>query len=205
MFRLQVTELTKRFGARRVFKNIAFEISTGEILALVGPNGSGKTTLLLTLLGEYRPSKGSVLFAGTDGVLGEDDIRTRSALVAPYMNLYDSLTAEENLSFFAGLSGVHRTGKEINSILNRVGLEGRSGDLTGSYSSGMKQRLKFALALAIDPDYLFLDEPTTNLDESGKTIIYDIVADMQSHAVVVMATNEAEDQKFAQQFCRLGQ
>lgn len=204
MYRLSVSDLSKRFGSRKVFSGVSFDVLTGETLAVVGPNGSGKSTLLMTLLGEIRPSKGAVTFADDGGVLTETVLQRTTSLVSPYLNLYDSLSGEENLVFFSQVAGAHATGKEINALLCRVGLEGRGSDLVRAYSSGMKQRLKYALALMNQPEFLFLDEPTSNLDEDGKKIVYDIIEEYGRRAVVVIATNETEDQRFASQFCRLG-
>lgn len=204
MYRLSVSDLSKRFGSRKVFSGVSFDVLTGETLAVVGPNGSGKSTLLMTLLGEIRPSKGAVTFADDGGVLTETVLQRTTSLVSPYLNLYDSLSGEENLVFFSQVAGAHVTGKEINALLCRVGLEGRGSDLVRAYSSGMKQRLKYALALMNQPEFLFLDEPTSNLDEDGKKIVYNIIEEYGRRAVVVIATNETEDQRFASQFCRLG-
>ncbi|MBD3403882.1 ATP-binding cassette domain-containing protein [candidate division GN15 bacterium] len=204
MYRLTAKALAKRFGSRKVFSDISFEVGSGEVLAIVGPNGSGKSTLLMTLLGEYRPSKGEVIFSNDGSPLEEASVQATTSLVSPYLNLYDSLTAEENLVFFASVAGASVTGKTINGLLSRVGLEGRGADLVRAYSSGMKQRLKYALALMNGPEFLLLDEPTSNLDDQGKAIVYEIIEEYAGRAVVVIATNESEEQRFASQFCRLG-
>ena len=203
MYGLHADNLTKRFGARKVFSSIEFDLKTGDVIAVVGDNGSGKTTLIKTLLGEYRPTKGDVVFSCDGTALDEEGIRENTSLVAPYLSLYDGLTGEENLVFFASVAGLSITGKELNSLLSRVGLEGRGPDLAGAYSSGMKQRLKYAVALLSQPKFLFLDEPTSNLDEAGKKIVYDIIEEYRARAIVVIATNEAEDQKIASTICRV--
>lgn len=203
MYGLTAEKISKRFGARKVFTNIEFDLSVGEVLAVVGANGSGKTTLVKTLLGEYRPSKGTVRFKKNGDMLDEAGIRENTSLVAPYLNLYDSLSGEENIVFFASVAGLHLTGKEINALLDRVGLAGRGEDLAGAYSSGMKQRLKYAVALLSEPKFLFLDEPTSNLDEAGKKIVYDVIDEYRKQAIVIIATNETEDQSFASQICRV--
>jgi heme exporter protein A len=205
VYRLNAQNLSKRFGTRKVFKDISFELATGRSLAVVGPNGSGKTTLLLTLLGGYTPSRGEVGFYEDDRKLDADTIRDQTALVAPYLNLYDSLTAEENLVFFKAVSGGSVTGKELNSLFERVGLAGRADDPVGSYSSGMKQRLKYAAAILKQPAFLFLDEPTSNLDDDGKKIVFDIIEEFKKTSIVVIATNEAEERGFAEQICRVDQ
>ena len=105
MHRLVVSDLSKRFGRRTVFTGISFSLEAGQSVAVVGPNGSGKTTLVMTLLGGYRPSKGTVQYSESGETLSEEQIRAETSLVSPYLNLYDNLTAEENLVFFATVSG----------------------------------------------------------------------------------------------------
>jgi heme exporter protein A len=203
MYRLIATDLTKRFGPRKVFSKISFNLQTGDSLAVVGPNGSGKTTLLMTLLGAHQPTSGTVAFSENDANISDDRRRMETSLVAPYLNLYDNLTGEENLTFFATVSGSHVTGREINDLLARVGLEGRGDDLLRAYSSGMKQRLKYAVALLQNPAFLFLDEPTANLDEAGKRIVFDIIEQSRKSRIIVIATNEPEEQKLAGAICRV--
>jgi len=205
MHKLSVTGLAKRFGPRKVFSDISFELQTGQSLAVVGPNGSGKTTLLLTALNRYHPTRGEVVFYRANIRLDEDEVRSCTFLVAPYLYLYDDLTAEENLKFFATVAGRSVTGKGIDSLLARVGLERRGMDLVRAYSSGMKQRLKYALALLNEPEFLFLDEPTANLDEDGRQIVSRIIDEYRQKSVVVIATNEREEYDFASDICRLDQ
>lgn len=204
MYGLTATNLSKRFGPRKVFSEVTFELTAGQSLAVVGPNGSGKSTLLQTLLGVLRPNKGEVIFTHNGNKLDESGIRSSTALVAPYLNLYDQLTGEENLQFFATVSGGAVTGKEINRLLAKVGLEGRGSDRVGEYSSGMKQRIKYAVALLGQPGFLFLDEPTANLDEDGKRVVEQIIEEHRSGAVIVIATNDKEEYRLARQQVILG-
>jgi len=205
MFSLTADNLGKRFGERKVFADISFDLVTGGSLAISGPNGSGKSTLIMLLLGYYHPNKGVVYFKDEGQPLDDSLIRSRTSLVSPYLNLYDHLTGEENLTFFATVSGRSITGKRIDDLLKLVGLEGRGVDMVGSYSSGMKQRLKYAAALLNEPDFLFLDEPTANLDDLGKGIVREIIEEYRKKAIIVVATNEKEELSFASQLCRLGQ
>lgn len=203
MHRLAVTNLYKRFGDRKVLNDINFDVSTGESIAVVGPNGSGKSTLLLLLLQTLHPSKGKIEYSRDSKVMNDSEVRACTSLVSPYLNLYDNLSAEENLLFFSTVSGFNITGKEINQLLQRVGLDGRGPDLVGSYSSGMKQRLKYAVALLSKPAFLFLDEPTSNLDEAGKKIVVDVIEEYRAHTIIIIATNEREEQGLARQLCRV--
>ncbi len=205
MYRLAATHLYKRFGDRKVINDISFDLSTGDSMAIVGANGSGKSTLLMLLLAALHPSKGSIAYYEDDRQLNDSEVRACTSLVSPYLNLYDNLSAEENLIFFSTVSGGNITGKEINALLSRVGLEGRGPDAVGSYSSGMKQRLKYAVALLNEPAFLFLDEPTSNLDDAGKKIVVDLVNEYRSRTIILIATNETEEQGLAQKLCRVSQ
>ncbi len=195
--------MAKRFGGLKVFSDISFELRTGEVMAVVGPNGSGKTTLLMMLLKIGHPTRGDVNYYLEDNQLSEEDIRSSTALVAPYLILYENLTAEENLQFFASVSDAGLTGKEINGLLVQVGLKGRGLDLVSAYSSGMKQRLKYAVALSSKPAFLFLDEPTSNLDEEGKQLVFDLIEQHRKTSMIVIATNEREEQELADKLCRV--
>ena len=203
MFRLTVKNLSKKYGYRKVFSKINFELTSGQSLGVIGPNGSGKSTMLKVLLSLERPTKGNVEFLHDDKKINGEKIRDRVSFVAPYLNLYDHLTAEENLKFFSTVAGDNVTGKEINYLLSKVGLEGRGEDYVDGYSSGMKQRLKYAVALLNKPDFLFLDEPTSNLDEAGKKIVFNLVEKYRQNSIIIIATNEKEEYSLAQQFCRL--
>jgi len=203
MYSLIADSLGKRFGSRRVFANISFELQTGESLAITGKNGSGKSTLLMLLLGYHLPTKGQVSFKKDGLELTDSELRAGASLVSPYLNLYDHLTGEENLLFFSNASGRNVTGKRINELLSSVGLEGRGVDMVGAYSSGMKQRLKYAVALLNEPNYLFLDEPTSNLDVDGTKVVHGIIEEYKKRAIVLIATNEEEEYLLADRLCGL--
>ncbi len=199
-----VENLAKRFESRKVFKDISFELTSGESIAITGPNGSGKSTLILCLLAQYYPNKGKVSYYSDDIILSEVERQQSCGLVSPYLNLYGQLTAEENIKFFTSIRGNNITGKEIDDLLIKVGLEGRGSDNVNEYSSGMNQRLKYAVALANKPEFLFLDEPTSNLDDQGKEAIASIIEDVRHNTIIIIATNEKEEYSLATNKCRLG-
>lgn len=203
MNKLRVSDISKRFEARKVFSKISFELDTGQSIAVVGPNGSGKSTMLKVLLSLLRPTRGTIEFIQDGSQMSDSQIRSAVSFVAPYLNLYDHLTAEENLKFFSTVAGSSVTGKQINALLSRVGLEGRGEDFVQGYSSGMKQRLKYAVALLNEPKYLFLDEPSSNLDEAGRKVVNDIVEEYRSRSIIIIATNEKEEYSLAEQLCRV--
>ncbi len=200
--RLILEGLAKSYPGRPVFSGINVEINEGKRLVISGPNGSGKSTLMRIICGFVRPTAGKVTFKIEDRNLGRLEIRPHIGLVSPDLVLYDELTVFENLMFFAGVAGLHFPIDILSAKLDRIGLHGRGSDLVGSYSSGMKQRLKYCLALLRDPELLLLDEPTANLDDEGKSLISDII---ESHnGVVVIATNERTELRYGDEIVRLG-
>ena len=205
MLAIKVESLKKNFGERKVISSLNLELSQGESVAITGPNGSGKTTLLKLLLALLRPSSGKVTYFDNDRVLSREELRQRISFVAPYLSLYDQLSAEENLQFFTAVRGGNITGKEIDSLLLRVGLEGRGMDLVLEYSTGMKQRLKYAVALSNKPDFLLIDEPSSGLDDSGKAMMTALIEEQRDGSIIIIATNEKEEYSLASQQCRLDQ
>ena len=199
MFTITAEGLAKRFDSRWAFQDISCLAQTGKILLLTGPNGAGKSTLLQILLGLLRPSAGEVR-CEMDFSPKWLDISTRlghSAVVTPYYDLYDALTARETMRLFAELRGRDLAKEMALGWLARFGLAGRADDRVGAYSSGMRQRLKLALAFASEPDMLFLDEPASNLDAQGRAAFTDAVEQIRAHCLIVWATNESDERRFA--------
>lgn len=204
MIKLEVQNLAKRFGPRKVFDNIDFSLGQGQSLAVVGPNGSGKSTLLRLIIGLSIPTGGRVIFSDETRRLDFDRYRRHLSLVAPYMALYSPLSARENLHFFAKVNGDYITDTEIEKALTTVGLEGRGDDFVAAYSSGMMQRLKYAVALLKNPSILLIDEPTANLDDEGKKIVFDLIESRRHDSIIIIATNEREEYRLADTLCQLG-
>lgn len=205
MLAIKVENLGKNFGERKVISSLNLELRQGESVAITGPNGSGKTTLLKLLLALLRPSSGKVTYYDDDRVLSREELRHRISFVSPYLSLYDQLSAEENLQFFTAVRGGNITGKDIDSLLLKVGLVGRGMDLVSEYSTGMKQRLKYAVALSSKPDFLLIDEPSSGLDDSGKAMMTALIEEQRSGSIIIIATNEKEEYSLASQQCRLDQ
>ena len=204
MLKLEIDKLAKWFGQRKIFEDINLTLEIGQSAAIIGPNGSGKTTLLRLIMGLSYPTRGEVIFSEDGKKLDFDGYRKRMALVSPYLSLYDALTGLENLRFFAKVDGRAVSNDEMNEVLEKVGLGGRGEDFVGAYSTGMKQRLKYAVALLKDPAIFLVDEPSANLDESGKNIARGIIRAKKKDSLLILATNEKEEYELAGQFCQLG-
>jgi heme exporter protein A len=200
--RLIIDNLAKSYPGRPVFENVSAQVEHGERLIITGPNGSGKSTMVRILCAFARPSKGDVALEIDDSKLSRLEMRPHIGLVSPDLVLYDELTALENMSFFSGVAGHHFEKPELVKKISSVGLEGREDDFVGSYSSGMKQRLKYCLAILSNPELLILDEPTSNLDARGKELADEII---RSHTgIVIIATNESSELKYGDQLVKLG-
>ena len=204
MLKLEADNIAKWFGERKVFENIGFSLEPGQSLAVIGPNGSGKTTLLRIIIGLTPPTKGNISFLRDGKSLDFNIYRKELSLVSPYLSLYGSLTACENLRFLSKLNGNDIDNKTINNVLEQVGLEGRGDDYVSEYSSGMQQRLKYAAALIKNPSVLLLDEPTANLDDFGKKKVFDLIKTYRPDSIFIIATNEKEEYSLAESVCQLG-
>lgn len=200
---LKVKELKKTFNRRLVFNNLNFEVESGEKIVITGKNGSGKSTLLKILSGVLTESSGSFEYLVNNQRIDREEIYKIVGLVSPYLVLYDEFTAFENLKLFSRIRNIKIDDDQINQILERVGLTERQNDLVRTYSSGMKQRIKYASAILHNPYVLLLDEPTSNLDVEGKSFVDDLIFNFRKDGIVLIATNESEDFKYGQRIINL--
>lgn len=188
---LNATGLGKRYGYRLLFRDLTFRLTPGGSLAVTGANGSGKSTLLRMLAGLLTPSHGRVELNKNGVPLSRQDHPLHVGLVAPYLNVYDGFSARENLQFLARARGIEAGRVRIDDMLEYVALSSRSDDPVSTFSSGMKQRVKFAAALLARPPLLLLDEPSVNLDAAGLEMVERITEDQRSGGgLLVVATND---------------
>ncbi len=196
-----------RFGTRLVLDNVSFRIGANEVGIVTGANGSGKSTLLKIAAGLLTPQSGSAQIKRNGTALDEGSRRSCIGYVSPDLTLYRELTGAENLAFFAELRGIRPTREMLVEALTEVGLRGRGRDLVTGYSSGMRQRLKFAFALLGRPRVLILDEPTANLDSEGVAMVQGIMARQRERSdggLVIVATNEPEEANWGEVLVALG-
>jgi heme exporter protein A len=190
--------VSKRFGARSVLTSVTGTLQRGRVLVVAGPNGAGKSTLLNILAGVLRPSRGEVVYREGDAALSRSHWFEHLGMAAPDMSLYEELSALENLRFFARLRGLDREETQLGGLLEDLGLSPREQKrAVGTYSSGMKQRVKLAQAVLHEPPVLLLDEPSSNLDEAGHGVVTDLVARFRERAAVAVATNDPRELTWA--------
>jgi ABC-type multidrug transport system ATPase subunit len=198
--RLQCKEISKRYNRKIIFKNVNLELTENSSLVITGKNGSGKSTLLKVISHLIRLDKGSISLEINAKKIPAEKFYTKIGLFAPYLNLYDELSAWENLDFFYDLKVDKKEGKKekIKYLLEKVGLYNRRDDLIRNYSSGMRQRLKLAYSVLNSPALLLMDEPRTNLDEQGISVVYEIAEEQKKNGILILATNEKEDTTICQ-------
>jgi heme exporter protein A len=199
---IEVKGLVKRFGLKTVLRGVDFSVAPGEFVALLGPNGAGKTTFLRILASLSRPSMGEVRIAGHILPGQSAAVRARLGVVTHFPLLYDDLTAEENLRFYARLYGLETLEARISEVLDLVGLEARRRDLVRTYSRGMAQRLAIGRAMLHDPDVMLFDEPYTGLDQDASAMLDQVlrtVAD-QKRTVVMTSHDLARAEDLATRF-----
>lgn len=201
---IKISGLSKSFDGREVFSDVDQEVKSGECLVIGGPNGSGKTTLLRIMAGLLRAGAGSVEYFLGNSVIQGQGLRRKLSLVSQDLALYDELTALENLHFLSRIQDCHFSEEELVEKLSKFGLTDRGNDLVGSFSSGMKQRLKYLYALLKEPKFLLLDEPTANLDEEGVRLVDEIIKSQKRDGIVVLATNESSELNYGEKTLQLG-
>jgi ABC-2 type transport system ATP-binding protein len=190
---IDVRNLSRYYGSVKAVDDISFSAQRGEIFGLLGHNGAGKTTTIRMLTGRTKPTSGTAHIAGYDIVSQLDQVKPIINLVFEDQNLYERMSGQDNLQFFADLYGVPKA--RVGELLDRVGLEPEARKRkVKTYSSGMKQRLLIARALINDPRILFLDEPTRGLDPSSARELRQIVREMsQQGTTVVLTTHYMEE------------
>jgi heme exporter protein A len=192
-YSLSAESINKTFGRRLIFKNISFKLNLSTIFGISGPNGSGKSTLVKIIANIISPSAGRIIHNLNGSEIKPEKLHNHIGLVSPYLVLYDEFTAYENLNYFSEIRGISFNKERVDSLLNKFLLFGRKDDLVKTYSSGMKQRLKFIFALMHSPQLIVLDEPTSNLDDEGKEVVYELVRVEGNKNIVIIASNEKTD------------
>jgi ABC-type multidrug transport system ATPase subunit len=194
---LQLNNVGKRFGSDWIFRAVDLKIEENEAYAILGPNGSGKSTLLKVLCGHLTPSKGEITFTKDTKKIDIDAVYRSISYAAPYIELIEELTLKEAIDFHQKFTPFLQ-GIDNESIISLLAFDRAANKLVRHFSSGMKQRLKLALAICSDTSLLLLDEPTTNLDKQGEAWYRDLLTCYGGRRTVVIATNVIEDYAF---FC----
>jgi heme exporter protein A len=185
---IEICDLSKSFGPRAALAGVDLSIGAGEFVTLMGPNGAGKTTFLRILATLARPTSGTVRIAGLDPARDGTRVRQRIGFLSHRTLLYEDLTAEQNLRFYARMYGLDDGPACVQDLLQRVGLATRRHDLVRTFSRGMQQRLALARAVLHRPQVLLLDEPYTGLDPLAAQALTGLLAELTGEGCTTLLT-----------------
>ena len=194
MFAIKVENISKSFGKVKALDSISFEVEQGELFGLIGPDGAGKTTLFRVLATLLNPDEGGAEVDGFDIVKDYHAIRERVGYMPGRFSLYQDLTVEENLNFFAALFGVKvEDSYDLVAPIYRQ-IEPFKKRRAGKLSGGMKQKLALSCALIHRPSVLFLDEPTTGVDAVSRSEFWDMLADLKQRGITILVSTPYMDE-----------
>lgn len=193
--KIECRNITKSFDSvSSVFEKIDLEIRSGNTLAVTGPNGSGKSTFLKIITGLIKPTKGELAYFLNDNKITKDEFKLHFGFVAPYLNLYEEFTPVELIRLYAKIRQEEVNRESAIDLLKKFKLYDHRLRQVREFSSGMKQRMKYIVALLHDPGCLFLDEPSTNLDEEGISNVEAYIERFKDEGkMVAVATNDKRE------------
>ena len=193
---IEVSNLTKRYGGRTAVNDISFTVARGEIVGLLGPNGAGKTTTIEICEGLLEPDGGSVELLGRDWRTQSEELRQLLGIQLQETTFSEKLSVSETLALFRSF---YRRSLEVPELLRMVQLDEKRDVRVGKLSGGQKQRLALACALIGDPQFLFLDEPTTGLDPQARRQLWDLINELKSSGRTILLTTHYMDE--AEKLC----
>lgn len=196
---IHLTAAAKRFNKEWIFSNLDFSFAQGHHYALVGNNGSGKSTLLQIIAGYIGLTKGQISWEDAQQqAIDNTNIFQSISIAAPYLELVEELTAMEQIAFHQQFKSLHPALKPVE-ILEKIGLGKAADKQIRNFSSGMKQRLKLALAIFDASPILLLDEPCSNLDKEGIETYQMLIKDYAMHKLIIVASNDPQEYHFCDQ------
>ena len=187
--------LGRRFNQEWIFKGIDYTFSSYQSYAILGPNGSGKSTLIKVLTGQLTPSEGTLTFQNNTHPIEVDELYQHISIAAPYIELIEEFTLNELLDFHFKFKQFHPE-FDISKILHLLEMEKSANKSLKFFSSGMKQRVKLALACCSDSKVVFLDEPTSNLDVSGEKWYLDLITATTADRLLIIGSNQEKEYAF---------
>ena len=191
---IDVEGLTKSFDSRKVVRNLSMQVKRGEIYGFLGPNGSGKTTTIRMLCGLLTPDEGNGTCLGYDIRTQADQIKRHVGYMTQHFSLYQDLSVTENLEFVARLYGLANPRAAARAMIERLGLDGREGQLAGELSGGWKQRLALGACTLPNPQLLLLDEPTAGVDPKARREFWNEIHALAAHGLTVLVSTHYMDE-----------
>jgi ABC-2 type transport system ATP-binding protein len=193
---ISIENLTKKFGSFTAVDNISFKVDKGEIFGFLGANGAGKTTAIKMLCGLLSPSSGKGSVAGFDIYKEREKIKCNIGYMSQRFSLYEDLTVNENIRFYAGIYGMSNETIKAKSIqlLEKLKMENTASKLVGELPLGWKQKLAFSVAVFHEPTIVFLDEPTGGVDPVTRRQFWDLIYEAAAKGITVFVTTHYMDE-----------
>ncbi|MBP6716720.1 MAG: ABC transporter ATP-binding protein, partial [Acidobacteria bacterium] len=187
---IRVEQLTRRFGAFVAVDRVSFTVKRGEVFGFLGSNGAGKSTTIRMLCGLLKPTSGQAFVDGIDVGKEPEAVKKRIGYMSQKFSLYEMLTVDQNIRFYAGLYGLRgdRLAERRRFVLEMAGLVGREDQLTHDLAGGWRQRLALGCALLHEPPLLFLDEPTGGVDPVSRRDFWRLIDDLSRTGTTVLVT-----------------
>jgi ABC-type multidrug transport system ATPase subunit len=194
-FHITLQNIGRRFNRDWIFRGINHTFSSARIYAILGPNGSGKSTLFQVLNGSLAPSAGQINYFFEDRAVAIEEVYQHLSLAAPYLELIEEFSLNEMIDFHFKFKP-YKNGMDRDEVMNLLALPGSQNKLIKYFSSGMKQRLKLALAFCSDTPMLMLDEPTSNLDIQGIDWYLNLVQKFAEGRLTIICSNQEHEYSF---------
>lgn len=187
---IRVERLTRRFGTFVAVDNVSMDVAPGEVFGFLGANGAGKSTTIRMLCGLLRPTSGRAFVGGVDVTRDPEGVKRRIGYMSQRFSLYEALTVDQNITFYAGLYGVGgaRLAARRAFVLDMAGLRGRERQLARTLAGGWRQRLALGCALLHEPPVLFLDEPTGGVDPAARREFWRLIRSLAGAGTTVLVT-----------------
>ncbi|WP_158796327.1 ATP-binding cassette domain-containing protein [Pedobacter sp. L105] len=198
---IDLKDAGRRFNQEWIFRNFSYQFSAAGKYAILGPNGSGKSTLLSVILGSLAPSEGTITY--TNGAeVPIEKIYTLVSFAAPYLDLVEEFTLQETIDFHFRFKAFY-PGLDAVKLMDILGLVKAQDKALKYFSSGMKQRTKLALACCTNSPLLFLDEPTSNLDQQGMDWYHELIRDFTADKLVLVGSNQENEYSFCDNLIKI--
>jgi ABC-type multidrug transport system ATPase subunit len=200
---IRLIDAGKRFNRDWIFKNLHASFSDKETYAITGHNGSGKSTLLQCIAGSTMLSEGEVIFNNNGKIIPNEEVFSHVSICAPYLEVIEEMTALEFFVYHQQFKSFHYK-TTIAEIIDQIGLSKHAHKQIRYFSSGMKQRIKLAQAFFSETPVLLLDEPCTNLDQSGIALYKDLLSNHTKNRIVIISSNDQSEIEGCTQLIQLG-
>ena len=197
-FNISLQNIGRRFNRDWIFRGVDYTFTGNNSYAILGPNGSGKSTLLQVLNGSLAPSVGQLKYTFNDAEVEIGEVYQHLSLAAPYLELIEEFTLNEVIDFHFKFKG-YKAGIDKNGVVELLGMQSSKSKMIRYFSSGMKQRLKLALAFCSDTPMLMLDEPTSNLDTQGVDWYLSLVQKFAADRLTIICSNQEHEYGFCKE------